>query len=116
MRLNLKRYHIVILREDGKQYHNSILDLLCVRKRLAYSAILALFLILGNLGFLYLMMRQGSLVIENKMTKSELSKTKDTLVKVKDDLTYMQEQLNLTEQRIFQLENLQKNKILFFLN
>jgi murein DD-endopeptidase MepM/ murein hydrolase activator NlpD len=110
MRLKLKRYHIVILREDGKQYHNSILDLLCVRKRLIYTAILALLLIFGNLGFLYLMFRQGSLVIENKMTKNELSKTKDTLVKVKDDLVYMQEQLNLTEQRIFQLEKLAKEQ------
>lgn len=110
MSKKLKRYHILILREDGKQYHNKILDFFYLRKKLSYFFLFALLLILGNIGFLFLLARQGVLLVENKRVKFELEKTKDSLLKVKDDLSLMQEQLSKTEQKIYQLEKLAKEQ------
>jgi murein DD-endopeptidase MepM/ murein hydrolase activator NlpD len=108
--MKLKRYHIIVLREDGKQYHNRVLDFLYVRKRLTILTAVLAVLLLGNLAFLLLAGRQGILLAETHKAKSELSKTRETLSKVKEDLSLMEHQLQGTEEKLFRLENLAKEQ------
>lgn len=108
--MKLKRYHIVILREDGKQYHNKVLDFLYVKKRLITLGVIFLTLVLGNIAFLILAVHHGSLLTKTLQAKEELKRTQETLLKVKDDLSFMQEQLQNTETKLYQLEKLAREQ------
>lgn len=108
--MKLKRYHIVILREDGKQYQNKVLDFLYLRRKLIFVGGLFLAMILGNIAFLFLAIHQGNLIFKTKQAKEELKRTQESLLKVKDDLSYMQEQLQNAEQKLYQLEKLAREQ------
>jgi len=108
--MKLKRYHVIILREDGKQYHNRILDFLYVRKRMFIFGVLAVSLLLGNVAFLYLASRHGYMLAENRKAKADAARAKESLVKVKDDLSMVEHQLQGTEEKLYRLENLAKEQ------
>ncbi len=108
--MKLKRYHVIILREDGKQYHNRILDFLYVRKRIVILGSLAALLLFGNLAFLFLAARQGFLLAETRKAKADLSAAKQSLARVKDDLSTVEHQLQGTEEKLYRLENLAKEQ------
>lgn len=108
--MKFKRYHIVILREDGKEYHNKVLDFLYVRKKLVFFGLVLITLILGNIAFLFLAFHEGSLLAKTKQAKEELKRTQESLLKVKDDLSFMEEKLQNAEIKLYQLEKLAREQ------
>jgi murein DD-endopeptidase MepM/ murein hydrolase activator NlpD len=108
--MKLKRYHVIVLREDGKQYHNRIFDFFYVRKRLTILCAMVALLLLGNVAFLILAGRHGFLVAETIKAKQELNKTKETLSQVKNDLSLVEHELQGTEEKLYRLENLAKEQ------
>lgn len=108
--MKLKRYHIIILREDGKQYHNRILDFLYVRKRLTFLGILTALLIFGNIAFLFLAMMHGHLVAQTNRAKADLNVAKERLARVNDDLSVVEHQLQGAEEKLYRLENLAREQ------
>lgn len=108
--MKLKRYHIIILREDGKQYHNRILDFLYVRKRLTVLCVLGALLLFGNIAFLFMASWQGHLVAQANKAKADLSLAKERLAKVNDDLSVVEHQLQGTEEKLYRLENLAREQ------
>jgi len=108
--MKFKRYHVVILREDGKQYHNKVLDFLYVRKKLIVVGSLLTALVLGNIAFLFLAFYQSNLLLKTRQAKEELKRTQETLLKVKDDLSFMEEKLQNAEIKLYQLEKLAKEQ------
>lgn len=108
--MKLKRYHIVILREDGKQYHNKVLDFLYIRKKFIVLGSLLFALILGNIAFLFLAFYESNLLLKTKQAKEELKTTQEALLKVKDDLSFMEEKLQNAETKLYQLEKLAREQ------
>ncbi|HNQ79217.1 MAG TPA: M23 family metallopeptidase [Acidobacteriota bacterium] len=108
--MKLKRYHVIVLREDGKQYQNRILDFLYVRKRMVILGFLAALLLIGNLAFLFLAARQGFLIAETRKAKADLTVAKESLSRVKDDLSVVERQLQGTEEKLYRLEHLAKEQ------
>ncbi len=60
-----KRYQIVVLREDGKQYHNSVLQWFQLRKFMTVFLSIAVGLLIGTVGFFVMTLWHGNLVASN---------------------------------------------------
>lgn len=106
----LRRYHILILREDGKSYHNKVLDFIYLKRKFFIFGFILLSLILGNIGFLYLFGIHTSLKIQTIKAKNELKKTQEYLLKLKEDVEFMEEKLKNTEKKLSELERLAREQ------
>jgi murein DD-endopeptidase MepM/ murein hydrolase activator NlpD len=105
-----RRYHIVILREDGKQYHNSVLSWFQVRKHLTFFSSLVGGLLLGTAGFFVMATWHGNLVASNlQLARRELQlrKTVDNLAQKLDQT---RSQISESERELARIEALARQQ------
>lgn len=100
-----KRYHVMIIREDGKQVHNRVLEWFQVRRGLTFAGSAAGLVVASVLGVLLMAGWTGNLIRHNHQLKKnerqlqaslgELSKTLD---EARSHLSKSQEQLSSMEE------------------
>lgn len=105
-----RRYHIVILREDGKQYHNSVLSWFQVRKHLTlYSGILG-GLVLGTAGFFVMATWHGNLVSTNLQLMRRENQLRQTVTKLAERLDQTRVQISASEREMARIEALARQQ------
>ncbi len=100
-----KRYHVMIIREDGKQVHNRVLEWFQVRRGLTAAGSAAGLAMAGVLGFLLMAGWTGNLVRHNhqlaekeRQLKASLGQLSRTLDEARSHLSQSQEQLSSMEE------------------
>ena len=106
----LHRYHILILREDGRQYHNRILEWFQVRRHLTSLITVLGLLVLGNVGFFFLASWQGSLLVRTSSLKAEKARLQDEFSALSQTLDATQQRVSESAQKLAQLEELARQQ------
>ena len=104
------RYHILILREDGKQYHNLVLEWFQVKRRLFVLGTVAGLLVLGNLGFLVLVAWHGSVMARARTLKQEKAAIELQFSQMSQSLGDAQQRLSNSEQKLAQMQELARQQ------
>jgi len=105
-----RRYHILILREDGKQYHNRILEWFQLRRHLTGALGTLALLLLGNVGFFVLAGWQGSLVARTAVLKAEKAKLQESFTSLTRTLDDAQNRLTDSSRKLAQMEELARQQ------
>ncbi len=100
------RYHILILREDGKQYHNRILEWFQVKRHLSVLGAIAAILLLGNLGFLVLAVWHSSVLARSRALKREKAAIELQFTQMNQTLGDAQQRLSASERKLAQMQAL----------
>jgi murein DD-endopeptidase MepM/ murein hydrolase activator NlpD len=100
-----KRYHVMIIREDGKQVHNRVLEWFQVRRHLTVAGGAAGLVVASVLGILCMAGWTGNLVrtniklkAEQKQLQASLGELTQTLDEARGRLSHSQEQLSTMEE------------------
>ena len=105
-----RRYHIVILREDGKQYHNSVLSWFQLRKHLTLYSSLAGGLLLGTIGFFVMASWHGNLVSTNMQLVRREHQLRQTVEKLAEKLDQTRTQISESERELARIEALARQQ------
>lgn len=103
-------YHILIVREDGRQYHNRILDWLQVRKHLAVVLSTFGLLVLGNIAFLTLAGRQGALAVQSASLRAEKARLVEEFSALSQTLDQTQQTVTESARKLAQMEELARQQ------
>ncbi|MEJ2367897.1 MAG: M23 family metallopeptidase [Acidobacteriota bacterium] len=105
-----KRYHFLIIREDGKQYHNRILEWFQLRRRLFWAGLFISFLILGTVGFFTLASWQGSLLVKTRSLRHDKKQLEANFQKLSHTLQDAQSALSKSEHKLAQMQELARQQ------
>jgi murein DD-endopeptidase MepM/ murein hydrolase activator NlpD len=105
-----RRFHVVVLREDGKEYHNRVLEWFQVRKHITLAAGLLGGLTLGTLAFFALATLQGNLVRHNIKLVKEEHQLKMSLAELSKSLDNARTRLSQSEQQLSRMEELARQQ------
>jgi len=100
-----KRYHVIIIREDGKQVHNRVLEWFQVRRGLTAAGSAAGLAVAGAVAFLLMAGWTGNLIRHNhqladkeRQLQASLGQLSTTLDEARSHLSKSQEQLSSMEE------------------
>jgi murein DD-endopeptidase MepM/ murein hydrolase activator NlpD len=105
-----RRYHIVILREDGKQYHNSILSWFQVRKHVTLFSGIVGGLLLGTAGFFVMVSWHGNLVASNLNLLRRENQLRQTVTKLAERLDQTRTQISESERELARIAALARQQ------
>ncbi len=105
-----RRYHILIVREDGKQYHNRILEWIQVRRHMTVLGAVVGLLVLGNVGFFSLASWQGSLLLRARLATSEKARLEKQFASLGKSLDEAQRRIADSEQKLAQMQELARQQ------
>lgn len=104
------RYHILILREDGRQYHNRILEWFQVRRHLTGLFAVVGLLVLGNVGFFVLATWHGSLAARTASLKAEKGRLQEEFTALTRTLDETQQRVSESARKLAQMEELARQQ------
>lgn len=104
------RYHILILREDGRQYHNRILEWFQVRRHLTGLVAALGLLVLGNVGFFVLATWHGSLAARTAALKAEKTRLQAEFTALSETLDTTQQRVSESARKLAQMEELARQQ------
>lgn len=105
-----KRYHVLVVREDGKQYQNRILEWFQVRKNLTLAGILIGTLLLGTCGFIVLAAIQGNMVRHNIQLSNKERRLRQAFVDLGKDLNSARLSLSKSKSKLSQMEEMARQQ------
>ncbi len=105
-----KRYHILVLREDGKQYHNRILEWFQLKRHLWVIGTASGLLILGNAGFIALAVWHGSVMAKAQALEKEKAAMEREFAQMNQTLGDAQQRLSQSEHKLAQMQELAKQQ------
>lgn len=105
-----RRYHIVILREDGKQYHNSVLSWFQVRKHVTLLSSVTGGLLLGTIGFFVMVSWHGNLVASNLNLLRREGQLRKTVTQLAEKLDQTRSQISESERELARIEALARQQ------
>ncbi len=105
-----KRYHILVLREDGKQYHNRILEWFQVKRHLWVIGTTSGLLVLGNVGFVALAIWHGSVMARARAVEKEKAAVEREFVQMNQALGDAQRRLSQSEHKLAQMQELARQQ------
>lgn len=104
------RYHILVLREDGKQYHNRILEWFQVKRNLWVIGTAVGFLLLGNVGFLALAGWHGSVMARARGLQQQKAAIELQFSQMSQTLGDAQQRLSDSERKLAQMQELARQQ------
>ncbi len=110
MKRKERRYHVVVLREDGKPVHNRVLEWIQVKRHLMVLGGIVGTLLLGTLAFLILAAWQGSLVKKNLDLSSREHEMRTAFSDLSRVLDETRDRLNRTEHQLSVMEELARQQ------
>ncbi len=105
-----RRFHVVVLREDGKQYHNRVVEWLQIRRGLALAGTIVGGLTLGTFAFFILAASHGHLVARNIELKHQENQLKKQFAELGKRLDEARNRLSQSEQQLASIEELAKEQ------
>ena len=105
-----KRFHVIIVREDGKQYHNRVLEWFQVRKHLMTAGAVLGSLVLGTVAFLCLALVQGNLVRKNVLLAHREKRLEQALRDLGKNLDDANVRLGQSQSRLSGIEELARKQ------
>jgi len=104
------RYQIVILREDGKQYHNAILQWFQVRKFFAVCSSIGAGLLIATIGFIVMLAWHGNLIASNMSLLRKERELRKSVDELDETLNLARNQLSQSEVDLSRLETLARKE------
>jgi murein DD-endopeptidase MepM/ murein hydrolase activator NlpD len=105
-----KRYHVIILREDGKQVHNRVLEWFQVRRHLTFFGSVGASLLLGTVAFFLTAAWSGNLVARNLELLKKEHQLKTSLTALNKTLDEARSRLSQSERQLASMEELAKQQ------
>lgn len=110
MRKRERRYHVVILREDGKQVHNRVLEWFQVKRHLTLAGTVGGGLLLGTLAFFLTAAWSGNLVARNLELLKKEHQLRTSLTALDKTLEEARTKLSQSERQLASMEELAKQQ------
>ncbi len=105
-----KRYHVVIIREDGKQVHNRVLEWFQVKRHLTLAGSVAGTLLVGTLAFFVVAGWSGNLVVRNLDLMRKEHQLRSTLSTLNKTLEETKARIAKSEQQLAGMEELARQQ------
>lgn len=105
-----KRLHVIVVREDGKLYHNRVLEWFQVKKGVAIFGAIASGLSLGTFAFFCMVMWHGNLVARNAELKLEEAQLKASLLTLGKGLEETRIKLSQNQKQLAGMEELARQQ------
>ena len=105
-----RRFHVVVLREDGKQYHNRVVEWLQIQRGLVLAGTVMGGLTLGTLAFFVLAASHGHLVARNMELRHQEKQLKKQFVELGKRLDEARNRLSKSEQQLASMEELAREQ------
>jgi murein DD-endopeptidase MepM/ murein hydrolase activator NlpD len=104
------RYHILVLHEDGKQYHNRILEWFQVKRNLWVIGTAVGLLLLGNIGFVVLAGWHGSVLARARALRQQKAAIELQFTRMSQSLGDAQQRLSDSERKLAQMQELARQQ------
>jgi len=105
-----KRFHVIVVREDGKLVHNRVLTWLHIRKGVVLGGSILGGLALGTFAFFVMVAWHGNLVAHNLELKRQESKLRSSLVELGKSLEESRLRLNQSQKALAGMEELARQQ------
>ncbi len=105
-----RRFHVVVLREDGKQYHNRVVEWLQIQRGLVLAGTVVGGLTLGTFAFFVLAASHGHLVARNIELRHQEKQLKKQFVDLGKRLDEARNRLSQSEQQLASMEELAREQ------
>jgi len=105
-----ERYQVVVLREDGKQYHNSVLQWFQLKKYMTVFVSIAVGLLTGTVGFFVMTAWHGNLVASNLSLLKREKELRVSVQALEQTLDGARSKLSDSESELARLETLARNE------
>ncbi len=105
-----KRYHVIILREDGKQVHNRVLEWFQVRRHLTVAGSAAGLVVASVLGILLMAGWTGNLLRTNVQLKAKQQKLQASLGELTQTLDEARGRLSRSQEQLATMEELARQQ------
>lgn len=105
-----KRYHVMIIREDGKQVHNRVLEWFQVRRHLTFAGSAAGLVVASVLGILLMAGWTGNLVRTNVQLKAKQQQLQASLGELTQTLDEARGRLSRSQEQLANMEELARQQ------
>lgn len=105
-----RRYHVVVLREDGRAVHNRVLEWFQVKRHLAWIGGVTGFLLLGTLASFFLASWQGLLLRKNVELASREHRLQEAFQRLSREVDEAKDRLARTEHEIQRMREMAKEQ------
>jgi murein DD-endopeptidase MepM/ murein hydrolase activator NlpD len=105
-----KRYHVMIIREDGKQVHNRVLEWFQVRRGLAFAGSAAGIMIASVAGIVLMASWTGSLIRHNHQLKEKEQRLQSSLGELSQTLNEARSRLSESQEQLTSIEELARQQ------
>lgn len=105
-----KRYHVIILREDGKQVHNRVLEWFQVRRHLTFAGSAAGLVVASVLGILLMAGWTGNLLRTNVQLKAKQQQLQASLGELTQTLDEARGRLSRSQEQLATMEELARQQ------
>jgi len=110
MKQKRRRYHVVVLREDGRAVHNRVLEWFQVKRHLTWIGGVAGFLLLGTLASFFLASWQGILLRKNIELASREHRLQEAFVRLSREVDEAKDRLARTEHEIERMREMAREQ------
>lgn len=110
MKQKRRRYHVVVLREDGRAVHNRVLEWFQVKRHLAWIGGVTGFLLLGTLASLFLASWQGVLLRKNIELASREHRLQEAFARLSREVDEAKDRLARTEHEIERMREMAREQ------
>jgi murein DD-endopeptidase MepM/ murein hydrolase activator NlpD len=110
MKRKQKRYHVVIIREDGKQVHNRVLEWFQVKRHLTFFGGITGALVLGTLAFFLVAAWSGNLVARNLELLKKERTLRASLLDMSKTLEEARNRISESEHQLAGIEELARQQ------